>query len=66
MVGGDYKYPCHQCTTNRDQQVVPSFIGCTVRLTSTVNWVPGNQEFCLAPSETIVELVKKQEVSLRV
>jgi hypothetical protein len=31
----------------------------TVRLTSTAHPVPGNQEFCLAPSETIVELVKK-------
>jgi hypothetical protein len=31
----------------------------TVRLTSTVNPVPEYQEFCLAPSKTIVELVKK-------
>ena len=31
----------------------------TVRLTSTDNPVPGKQEFCLAPSETIVGQVKK-------
>ncbi len=31
----------------------------TVHLTLVDNPVPGNQEFCLAPSETIVELVKK-------
>jgi hypothetical protein len=31
----------------------------TVRLTSTGNPVPGNQEFCLAPSETMVEQVNK-------
>ena len=33
----------------------------TVRLTltSTGNPVPGNQEYCLAPSETMVEQVEK-------
>jgi hypothetical protein len=31
----------------------------TVHLTSTAHPVPGNRDFCLAPSETIVELVKK-------
>ncbi len=31
----------------------------TVHLTSTAHPVPGNEEFRLAPSETIVELVKK-------
>jgi hypothetical protein len=37
----------------------------TERLTSVDNPVPGNQEFCLAPSETIVELVKKiKKISL--
>jgi hypothetical protein len=35
------------------------YLSSTVRLTSTAHPVPGNQEFCLAPSETIVELVKK-------
>jgi hypothetical protein len=31
----------------------------TVSLTSTGNSVSGNQEFCLAPSKTMVEQVKK-------
>jgi hypothetical protein len=31
----------------------------TVRLTSTGNPVPGNQDFCLAPNETMVEQVEK-------
>ena len=31
----------------------------TVRLTSTGNPVPGNQESCLVPSETMVEQVEK-------
>ena len=31
----------------------------TVHLTSTGNPVPGNQEYCLAPSETMVEQVEK-------
>ncbi len=31
----------------------------TVRLTSTSNPVPGKQQFCLVPSETIVGQVKK-------
>jgi hypothetical protein len=33
----------------------------TVCLTSTGNPVPGKQEFCLAPSETIVEQVKNKK-----
>jgi hypothetical protein len=44
------KHVCHY--------MVGSLIGssnCTVRLVSTGKLVPGNQEFCLAPSETIVE-----------
>ncbi len=36
----------------------------TVHLTSVDNPVPGNQEFCLAPSETIVELVKNEKSQL--
>ena len=31
----------------------------TVRLTSTGNQILGNQEFCLAHSETMIEQVKK-------
>ncbi len=31
----------------------------TVRLTSIHYWVPGNQNFCFAPSETIDGQVKK-------
>ena len=31
----------------------------TVRLTSTGNPVPGNQDFCLAPNKTMVEQVEK-------
>jgi hypothetical protein len=31
----------------------------SVRLTSTGNPVPGNQEFCFAPSETMVEQINK-------
>ncbi len=34
-----------------------------VHLTPTAHPVPGNQEFCLAPSETIVEMVKKNKKS---
>jgi hypothetical protein len=36
---------------------------CTVLSTTTVHPFPGNQEFCLAPSETIVEQVKKYKTS---
>jgi hypothetical protein len=36
-----------------------NLLPATQRLTSTAHPVPGNQEFSLAPSETIVELVKK-------
>ena len=32
----------------------------TVRLTSTGNQILGNQEFCLAHSETMIEQVKKR------
>jgi hypothetical protein len=34
---------------------------CTVRLTPIGNPVPGYQEFLVAPSETIVGLVKKKK-----
>ncbi len=37
--------------------------GRTVPLTSIGNPVPGNQEFCLASSKTMVEQVKKNEKS---
>jgi hypothetical protein len=33
-------------------------IVCTVRLTSTGNKVPGNQEFCIAPNKPMVEQLK--------
>ncbi len=47
------------------QQVFPTQRN-TVRLTSTAHPISGNQEFCLALSETIIELVKKKEVLLGV
>jgi hypothetical protein len=41
------------------RKVLISLQMCTVRLTSTGNLVPGNQKFCLAPSEAMVEQVNK-------
>ncbi len=52
----------HQCNRQQNDDENTLFFAChfdTVRLTSTVHLVPGNQEFCLALGETIVELVKK-------
>ena len=37
----------------------------TVRLTSTGNPVPGNQEFCLTPSETMIEQEEKLRILLK-
>ena len=34
----------------------------TVHLTSIYHWVPENQEFALAPTETIVGQVKKMRI----